>query len=41
MQNFSHSLGIEWERVRLWVFARLLAEPGDDWNDRTKLAVAK
>jgi hypothetical protein len=27
--------------VRLWIFARLVAEPGDDWNDQTKLALAK
>ena len=41
IQNFSHLLGVEWERVRLWIFARLVAEPGDDWNDQTKLALAK
>jgi streptomycin 6-kinase len=41
MQNFSHLVGIEWERVRLWMFARLAAEPRDDWNDRTKPALAK
>jgi streptomycin 6-kinase len=41
IQNFSNLLGVEWERVRLWIFARLVAEPGDDWNDQTKLALAK
>jgi streptomycin 6-kinase len=41
MQNFSRLLGIESERVRLWMFARLVAEPRDDWNDQAKLALAK
>jgi hypothetical protein len=41
MQNFSRFLGIESERVRLWMFARLVAEPRDDWNDQAKLALAK
>lgn len=41
IQDFSHLLGVESERVRLWIFARLVAEPREDWNDQTKLALAK
>ena len=41
IENFSHLLGIDWERVRLWIFARLVAEPGDDRHDQTRLALAK
>jgi len=41
IEDFSHLLGVESERVRLWIFARLVAEPREDWNDQTKLALAK
>ena len=41
IQDFSNLAGIQSERVRLWIFARLVAEPRDDWNDPTKLALAK
>ena len=40
IQHFSDLLGLESERVRLWTFARLAAEPRDDWNNQ-KLALAR
>jgi hypothetical protein len=33
-------LGIDHERVRLWMFARSAAEPRDTWNDGS-LTLAK
>lgn len=40
IQGFSDLLGADAERVRLWTFARLAAEPRDDWNNH-KLALAR
>jgi streptomycin 6-kinase len=34
-------LGIDQERVRLWMFARAAAEPRDDWNDDRLLTLAR
>jgi streptomycin 6-kinase len=34
-------LGLEYERVRLWTFARAAAEPRDDWSDAESLAIAR
>jgi streptomycin 6-kinase len=34
-------LGVDYERLRLWTFARAAAEPRDDWNDREWLNVAR
>ena len=34
-------LGVDYERLRLWMFARTAAEPRDDWNDREWLDVAR
>jgi len=34
-------LGLDYERVRLWTFARAAAEPRDDWSNRELLALAK
>jgi streptomycin 6-kinase len=33
IRRFAGLLGVEHERVRLWMFARLVAEPRDDWSD--------
>jgi streptomycin 6-kinase len=33
IRRFADLVGMEYERVRLWTFARLAAEPRDDWND--------
>ena len=33
IRRFADLLGVEHERVRLWTFARLVAEPRDDWSD--------
>jgi streptomycin 6-kinase len=33
IRRFSDLLGVEYERVRLWTFARAAAEPRDNWND--------
>ena len=40
IQRFADFLGVDSERVRLWTFARLAAEPRDDWraNKLTELA---
>jgi streptomycin 6-kinase len=32
MRRLSDLLGVEYERVRLWTFARAAAEPRDNWN---------
>ena len=34
-------LGVDPERVRLWLFARAAAEPRDDWADRDQLTLAR
>lgn len=35
IRRFADLLGLDWERVRLWTFARAAALAGDDWhNDR-------
>jgi streptomycin 6-kinase len=41
IQRLSGLLGVDAERVRLWTFARLAAEPRDDWNNCSKLALAR
>ena len=33
IRRFADLLGVDEDRVRLWVFARAAAEPRDDWND--------
>ena len=39
MRRFADLLEVDFDRVRLWAFARLAAEPRDDWDDeRTELA---
>jgi streptomycin 6-kinase len=34
-------LDLDYERVRLWTFARAAAEPRDDWSDGESLAIAR
>ena len=41
IQGFCDLLGVDAERVRLWTFARLAAEPRDEWQNREKLALAR
>jgi streptomycin 6-kinase len=33
IRRFADLLGVDHDRVRLWLFARAAAEPRDDWND--------
>jgi streptomycin 6-kinase len=33
VHRFADLLGVDRERVRLWMFARAASEPRDDWND--------
>ncbi len=34
-------LGVDHERVRLWIFARAAAEPHGDWSDERRMAIAR
>ena len=40
IRRLSDLLGVEYERVRLWTFARAAAEPREDWN-KVDLAFAR
>ncbi len=40
IRRFADLLEVDYERVRLWMFARLAAEPRDAWDDDT-IALAK
>ena len=40
LRRFSDLLEVDDERVRLWMFARVAAEPRDDWGDGERLARA-
>lgn len=42
IRRFADLLGVDWERVRLWMFARLAAEPHNEWyaGDAMELAQA-
>jgi hypothetical protein len=33
IRRFADLLGVDHDRVRLWMFARAAAEPRDNWND--------
>ena len=33
IRRFADLLGVDYDRVRLWMFARAAAEPRNDWND--------
>jgi streptomycin 6-kinase len=41
MQNFAELAEIEYERVRLWTFARAAAEPRSDWNNDSLISLAR
>lgn len=41
IQRFADLLGVDGERVRLWVFARAAAEPRDDWTNDRLTALAR
>jgi streptomycin 6-kinase len=42
IRRFADLLGVDYERIRLWTFARAAAEPRDEWNNNwlTELARA-
>ena len=39
--RFADLLGVDRARVRLWTFARVAAEPRDDWKDEARLSLAR
>jgi streptomycin 6-kinase len=39
--QFADFLGVDRERVRLWMFARIAAEPREDWNSGDSIALAR
>jgi streptomycin 6-kinase len=41
IQSLSNLLGVDAERVRLWTFTRLAAEPRSDWRNPEKLSLAR
>jgi streptomycin 6-kinase len=41
IDRFADLLQIDRRRVRLWLFARLAAEPRDDWSDPSALGLAR
>jgi streptomycin 6-kinase len=41
IRRFADLLGVDPERVRLWLFARAAAEPRDDWMDKDSMALAR
>jgi streptomycin 6-kinase len=41
IHRMAYLLGVDYERVRLWTFARAAAEPRDDWRNGEFLAIAK
>jgi streptomycin 6-kinase len=41
IRRFADLLGLDAERVRAWTFARLAAEPRDDWMDEEMLHLAR
>jgi len=34
-------LGVDYERIRLWTFARAAAESRDDWSDEGRIAISR
>lgn len=40
IRRFAELLGVDHERVRLWMFARAAAEPRDIWNEKTMMLAA-
>ena len=41
IRRIADLLGVNQERVRLWTFARVAAEPRDDWSDDRWIALAR
>jgi streptomycin 6-kinase len=41
ISHFAALLEVSSERVRLWIFARAAAEPGDEWGGTTRIALAR
>ena len=41
IKNFAELLGVDYERLRLWTFARAAAEPREDWNKREWMDLAR
>jgi streptomycin 6-kinase len=41
IRRFAELLGIDYERVRLWLFARAAAEPREDWRNEWLLNLAR
>jgi len=41
IRRFADLLGIDHDRVRLWLFARAAAEPRDNWNDDALMNLAR
>jgi streptomycin 6-kinase len=41
IRHFADLLGIDGDRIRLWMFARAAAEPRDNWNDDALMSLAR
>jgi streptomycin 6-kinase len=41
IRRFADLLGLDYERVRLWTFARVAAESRDEWNDGWSMELAR
>lgn len=41
IRSFADLLGVDPERVRLWIFARAAAEPRDDWGNPVWMTLAR
>jgi streptomycin 6-kinase len=41
IRRFSDLLEVDYERIRLWTFARVAAEPRDDWKSEGLLKIAR
>jgi streptomycin 6-kinase len=41
IRRFADLLGVDHDRVRLWMFARAAAEPRDNWNDEPLMNLAR
>jgi len=41
IRRFADLVGVSHERIRAWTFARVAAEPRDDWNDEGRMALAR
>jgi streptomycin 6-kinase len=41
IERIAGLLGVDRQRVRLWTFARLAAEPKDDWTGERTVATAR